>query len=79
MGRVSFTFTPRNDLGVLDHTVTLPSGETVLNPMRVLPEGDASEVVFSLRRRPSMTDQEFAADAAAVERDLAALKQLLEG
>jgi hypothetical protein len=28
------TFVPRNDYGVLDHFVTLPSGETVHNPRR---------------------------------------------
>ena len=78
MGRISFTFTPRNDLGVLDHAVTLPSGETVRNPMRVIPDGDGCEVVFTLRRRPGMTEEEYAADAEAVERDLASLKILLE-
>jgi len=33
MGRVTFTLTPRNTFGVLDHDVTLPSGETVYNPL----------------------------------------------
>lgn len=78
MGRIFFMFTPRNDLGVLDHAVTLPSGETVRNPMRVIPDGDGCEVVFTLRRRPGMTEEEYAADAEAVERDLASLKILLE-
>jgi hypothetical protein len=40
--------------------------------------GDACEVVFTLRRQPSMTDDEFARDRAAVEADLASLKALLE-
>lgn len=35
MGRVTFTFAPQNDFGVLDHDVTLPSGEIVYNPLRV--------------------------------------------
>lgn len=78
MGRVTFTFTPRNDLGVLDHQVTLPSGETVLNPMRVISDVDGCEVVFTLRQRPDMTDDEFERDAAAVVKDLATLKSLLE-
>jgi hypothetical protein len=29
-------FVPRNEYGVLDHEVTLPSGESVHNPMRVI-------------------------------------------
>jgi len=78
MGRVTFTFTPRNDLGVLDHDVTLPSGETVYNPLRVIRDGDGCEVIFSLRQRPGMSDEEFDRDADAVANDLAALKSLVE-
>src|SRR5258708_6937275 len=76
MGRVGFAFAPRNDLGVLDHDVSLPSGEVFYNPMRVLPDGDACEVVFTLRRQQGMTDEEFERDAAAVAADLATLKRL---
>lgn len=78
MGRVTFTFAPRNDFGVLDHDVTLPSGETVYNPVRVIADGDGCEVVFTLRQRPGMSDEELTADADAVARDLATLKSLLE-
>lgn len=78
MGRVVFRFAPRNQLGVLDHDVTLPTGETVSNPLRVIPDGDGCEVVFTLRRRPGMTDAEFESDAAAVAEDLDTLKALLE-
>ena len=78
MGRVRFTFTPRNELGLLDHDVTMPSGETVHNPLRVTADGDGSEVVFTLRRRPGMSDEELERDAEAVARDLATLKSILE-
>lgn len=78
MGRVTFTFTPRNDLGVLDHVVTLLSGERVYNPMRVIGDGDGCEVVFTLRRRPGMSDQEFERDADAVSKDLATLRSVVE-
>ena len=79
MGRVGFAFAPRNDYGVLDHDVTLPSGEVVYNPMRVIAGGSGCEVVFTLRRRPGMSDAEFGADAAAVAADLGRLKRVLEG
>ena len=79
MGRVGFAFAPRNDYGVLDHDVTLPSGEVVCNPMRVIADGSGCEVVFTLRRRPGMSDAEFGEDAAAVAADLGRLKQVLEG
>ena len=48
MGKVRVRFHPRNAEGILDHDVTLPSGETVHNPMRVMPNARGSEVVFSV-------------------------------
>jgi hypothetical protein len=72
------TRAPRNDFGVLDHDVTLPTGETVHNPVRVIGDGDGCEVVFTLRQRSDMTDEDFERDADAVARDLATLKALLE-
>ncbi len=78
MGRIVVAFAERNDLGVLDHTVTTQDGTTFHNPMRVLPLDGGCEIVFTLRRQPDMTDEELTRDAAAVAADLAALKQLLE-
>jgi len=78
MGRVIFAFVPRNELGVLDHHVTLPAGEVVYNPMRVIADADHCEVVFTLRRRPGMSNEDFQGDVEAVATDLAALKQVLE-
>jgi hypothetical protein len=77
-GRVGLAFVPHNDYGVLDHEVTLPSHEIVNNPMRVIPADQASEVVFTLRRRPDMSDDEFERDAEVVAADLARLKRILE-
>jgi len=78
MGQVVFAFVPRNQHRVLDHDVTLPSGDTVYNPMRVIADGSGCEVVFTLRRRPGMSDEDFARDADAVSADLSALKRVLE-
>ncbi|WP_369267191.1 SRPBCC family protein [Streptomyces harbinensis] len=79
MGRVEVTFAPRNPYGVLDHEVRLPGGETVYNPLRVIPDGpDACEVVFTVRQRAGESEADFRRDAAAVEKDLATLKRLLE-
>lgn len=77
-GRVAIRFAPPNPFGVLDHDVRLDTGVTVHNPMRVVPAGDGSEFVFTLVRRPEMTDDAFAADAAAVRNDLQSLRDLLE-
>jgi hypothetical protein len=78
MGRVGFAFVQRNDYGILDHDVTLPSGEVIYNPMRVIRDGSGSEVVFTLRRLSNATDDDFARDAEAVASDLKRLKGLLE-
>jgi hypothetical protein len=78
LGRVKIRFAPANGFGVLDHDVTLESGTTFHNPMRVMPNGSGSEVVFVVFRRAGVSAAEFEGDARAVARDLEALKTLLE-
>ena len=78
MGRVVVAFAPSNDFGVLDHDVTLPDGETVHNPMRVIPNGDGCDVVFTVHRRTGMSATDLAADVEAVAADLASLRALME-
>jgi hypothetical protein len=79
VGRATVRFVERNEFGVLDHDVTVPSGETVHNPIRVLPNGRGSEIVFTLFRRPGVSRADFEQDARTVEKDLRTLKRLLEG
>lgn len=78
MGEVVIEFASANDFGVADHTVTLPDGSSVHNPMRVLPLAGGCEVVFTARPTAGMTDQDFDTDCAAVLADLATLRDLLE-
>ncbi|MEK7746566.1 MAG: SRPBCC family protein [Elusimicrobiota bacterium] len=78
-GKVRIRFARRNALGVMDHDVRLESGATVHNPMRVVPNNEGSELIFSLFRRPGMSNKQFAKDKAAVAKDLRKLKALLEG
>jgi hypothetical protein len=77
-GPAGFAFVERNEFGVLDHEVTLPSGDVIYNPMRVVPNGDGCEVVFSLRRLPDMSREDFDRDAGLVQADLTRLKRVLE-
>jgi hypothetical protein len=77
-GPMSFEYVARNALGVLDHTVTLPSGVKVLNAMRVVANDAGSEVLFTLFQRPGISDATFAADAALIEKDLSTLKKAVE-
>ena len=78
MGKVRVAFADRNAFGILDHDVTLPSGVTIRNPFRVLPNDDGSELIFTLYRRPGVSVEDFAEDGRLVYRDLEKLKGLLE-
>ena len=77
MGRVTVRFVERNAYGVLDHEVLLPSGETVYNPLRVLPHPEGAEIVFTIRQ-DGLDDEAFSRDAAMVRDDLARLRGILE-
>ncbi len=78
MGRIKIRFAEQNPFGVLDHEVILESGVRINNPMRVISNGDGSEIFFTLVRQPGTSDEKFAEDARWVEKDLKILKGLLE-
>ena len=78
MGRIKIRFAEKNRFGVLDHEVTLESGVAINNPMRVIANGEGSEIFFTLVRQPGVSDEKFEADALWVEKDLKLLKDLLE-
>lgn len=78
MGQIKVRFVATNPFGVIDHDVTLPSGQVVHNPLRVLQNGSGSEVVFTLYRQPGVTDAELQQDALTIRQDLERLKSLLE-
>lgn len=77
MGRVEVRFVPRNDLGVVDHDVVLPTGTVVTNPLRVLAHPQGAEVLFTVRQI-ELTDDEFERDVAMVAADLERLREILE-
>lgn len=78
-GDVRVRFSPENPFGVLDHWVTLPDGTELYMPLRVVANGEGSEVGMILYRPATLFDAAaFDRDAAAVARDLAKLKALVE-
>jgi hypothetical protein len=77
-GPMKMHFVESNPLGVLDHEVTLSSGITVFNSMRVLPNGTGSELVMVLFQLPQVSSEEFERDIQAVIDDLARLKTAAE-
>ncbi len=78
MGTVKVKFATQNSFGVMDHDVTLPSGEVNHNPFRVFENDNGSEVIFTLYKRSQMSDQDFEKDALMIKKDLESLKSLLE-
>lgn len=77
-GPITIRFVEQNTLGVLDHVVTTEAGEELYSPMRVIPYGSGAILLFTLVRGADWSDERFARDAAWVERDLYALKAVLE-
>jgi hypothetical protein len=76
-GPMPIRFVEKNSLGVLDHYVMTTPGVEVYVPMRVLPNGEGSELLFTLFRTPDMSDAKFDEDAALVRQDLDTLQKLL--
>ena len=77
-GEAGLRFVERNDFGILDHVVSPEPGVEIRVPMRVVPNVDGSELLFTVFRLPDMTDNAFSSDIEAVECDLVLLKTLLE-
>ena len=77
-GWVGIRFVPANEFGILDHIVQLPDGQSLLNPMRVVPNGEGCEIMFTLFQLPEMDDEQFARDAEMVMADLKTLKAVME-
>ena len=76
MGRVKVKFAEKNQFGVLDHDVTLPSGVKVYNPMRVFPNNDGSELVFTLYRRPDVSESRVRGRCQIGRKGLSEVKDL---
>ncbi|KQT32523.1 polyketide cyclase [Sphingomonas sp. Leaf412] len=77
-GEAAIHFSEPNAFGILDHRVTRHGQPDVMVPMRMIPNGDGTEVELILFRQPDMTDADFKRDARMVKADLGALKTLLE-
>jgi carbon monoxide dehydrogenase subunit G len=79
-GPMRVAFAPKNKFGIVDHVVTplTGGGPAVDVPLRVIANGNGSEVMLTLFQQPGMSDAQHAADAELVQADLARLKQALE-
>jgi len=55
------------------------AGREIAVPMRVVPNGDGSEVLITVFQQPEMTEAQYQQDLGLVKRDLERLKRVLEG
>lgn len=77
-GAVKIRFSEHNTFGIVDHYVYPKPDMEIYVPMRVVVNGEGSEVLFTLFQLPEMTDEQFEADAVLVRQDLDTLKKVLE-
>ena len=75
---MKFRFAEPNAFGVLDHDVTLASGVTLTNSLRVTPNASGSDLVMVLLQWPHLSAEEFDRDVQAVTDDFARIKAAIE-
>jgi hypothetical protein len=77
-GRIVFRFAERNRFGILD-VITMPEGgEPIYVPVRVVANGEGTQIILTLLQRPGMSDEHLQSDAEWTRSNLQALKSLLE-
>ncbi len=77
-GAFGLHFNASIEYGILDHVVEIAEDMQVYVPLRVVPNGEGSEVLFTLFRMPAMTEQRWENDLAMVKADLQRLKDVME-
>ncbi len=77
-GKAKVRFSEPNAYGVLDHWVTLPDGQEIYIPLRVIANDEGAEISLTLLRLSQMDDAAFERDANTVRKDLGVLKSILE-
>lgn len=77
-GTMKMRFVEPNVFGVLDHEVTLASGATLTNSLRVTSNASGSDLVMVLLQWPHLSAEEFDRDVQAVTDDFARIKAAIE-
>lgn len=79
VGPMRLRFVEPNAFGVLDHVVVLESGAAMSNALRVVPNGDGTELVMIVLQGRDSSPEEFERDVASVRADFVRLKKVAEG
>lgn len=74
-GPAKVSLAERNDFGILDHYVSPSPDVEIFVPMRVVPNGNGSEVIFTVFQPADMSEEKYADDIRLVEHDLKNLEK----
>ncbi len=77
-GLLHYRFTPLNGFGVLDHAQFVPGEVPQFNPMRIFPNEEGTELLFTFFMRAGMTTAEFDSTVEWITTDFLTLKSVLE-
>jgi len=76
-GSANLTFKENRTFGILDHLYVDNEAKWEI-PMRVIPSGDESEVIVTIVKPESLTDDQFDERMAEIESLFSNLKKLIE-
>ena len=77
-GEFGLRFMASVEHGVLDHVIEIADDLQVYVPMRVVPNGEGSEVLLTMFRQPAMTEHRWQTDLSLVRADLETLRTVME-
>lgn len=78
-GPMAIRFSEPNKYGVLDYVGRKPDAkEGVITQVRLYPNGEGSDLAYTMWQRPNVSDEQFVSDEVWLRSDLERLKTLLE-
>ena len=76
-GKSRLKFQDNKSLGILDHTY-IDEESTWDVPMRVIPNGDSSEIVITLNKPDELTDEQFDQRMTEIGEMVISMKNIIE-
>lgn len=77
-GPVKIRIAVHRQLRIADQFLSPAPGVEIMIPMRVVPNGNASELIMTLFQPEHLSEEDYANEVALIEQEMNLLKQLLE-